>query len=174
VSSGRSDEVHSHAVELTDSDAYRPPSAHAATFSALLSESYQRLVGTPMADRELATADGARWLYLDAPFCLLAHNTSPDPTFVYANRAAQHRFGYSWEEFVGLPSRLSAGEPDQRERAEFMDTVRRQGYIDDYRGLRVAKSGARFWIEDATVWNLIDSDGALRGQAALIRRWTDT
>jgi PAS domain S-box-containing protein len=156
-----------------DSDSYRPPSARAAAFCALLNGSYQRLVGTPMADRELGTAEGARWLYSDAPFCLLAHDTSADPTFVYANRAAQRRFGYDWEEFVGLPSRLSAGEPDRHERAEFMATVRRQGYIDDYRGLRVAKSGAQFWIEDATVWNLIDEDGSLHGQAALIRRWTD-
>lgn len=144
-----------------------------AAFSALLSGSYQRLVGTPMADRDLTTAEGARWLYAHAPFCLLAHNTDADPTFVYANRASQQRFGYTWDEFVGLPSRLSAGAPDRRERAEFMDTVRRQGYLDGYCGLRIAKSGAQFWIEDATVWNLVDTDGSLRGQAALIRRWTD-
>ena len=48
------------------------------------------------------------WLYEHAPFGLLAHDTSADPRFVYANSTAQGCFGYAWEEFVGLPSRLSA------------------------------------------------------------------
>jgi hypothetical protein len=54
-----------------------------------------------------------------------------------------------------------------------MDAVRLRGYADDYRGLRIAKSGHRFWIEDATVWNLVGPESALVGQAALIRRWAD-
>jgi hypothetical protein len=53
-----------------------------------------------------------------------------------------------------------------------MDGVRRRGYVDNYRGLRIAKSGQRFWIEDATVWNLVDRHETLQGQAALVRRWT--
>jgi hypothetical protein len=50
--------------------------------------------------------------------------------------------------------------------------VRLRGYAGDYRGLRIAKSGRRFWIEDATVWNLVSPESVLVGQAALIRRWT--
>lgn len=48
----------------------------------------------------------------------------------------------------------------------------RDGCRDNYRGLRVAKSGERFWIEHATVWNLLDADGVLHGQAAVIRAVT--
>lgn len=154
----------------TAHDVYRPPAAGAVPFGALLSESYHRLIGRPLADVDVSTSEGVQWLYEDAPFCLLAHDTSVDPVFVYANRAAQRRFGYSWDEFVGLPSRYSAGTPDRQERAEFLDAVRRQGYVEGYRGLRIEKSGAQFWIEDATIWNLVDADGVLRGQAALIRR----
>jgi hypothetical protein len=45
--------------------------------------------------------------------------------------------------------------------------------VSGYQGRRIAKSGRRFLIQDVTVWNLVDADGILRGQAALIRRWSD-
>jgi hypothetical protein len=46
-----------------------------------------------------------------------------------------------------------------------------QGYIDDYAGVRVSRTGRRFLIEGATVWNLIETDGRLVGQAATFSRW---
>lgn len=158
---------------LADRDAYRPPSAAAAQFSALLGDSYRRLLGRPFAEVDLTTADGALWLYEDAPFGVLVHDVAVDPVFVYANRSAQTRFGYSWDEFVGMPSRLSAVPSDRRERGEFLDAVRGRGYVEDYRGLRTDKSGSQFWIEDTTVWNVVGMDGILRAQAALIRRSSD-
>jgi PAS domain S-box-containing protein len=150
------------------------PTPADARFAELLSSSFERVVGVPLLSGHKSGQNLAHLLYESAPFALLAHDTSPDPLFVYANRMAQHCFEYSWDEFVGMPSRLSAEEPDRAERRRFMDGVRRRGYVDDYRGLRIAKSGRRFWIKDATVWNLVDLDGALRGQAALIRQWAHT
>jgi len=47
------------------------------------------------------------------------------------------------------------------------------GFVSDYRGMRIAKSGPRFWIERATVWNSLGHDGIRHGQAALIRGWSD-
>jgi hypothetical protein len=69
--------------------------------------------------------------------------------------------------------RLSAEAPNRGERQAFLNDVLRLGFVDDYTGLRITKSGRRFWVEAATVWNLIDAGGNLRGQAALLRRWTD-
>ena len=144
-----------------------------AWFADLLAESYAKLVGEPLVPEGMSGDVAAAWLY-EAPFGLLAQDTSPDPLFTYANLSAQQRFGYSWDEFVGLPSRLSAAGGQARERRErFMDTVRRQGYADNYRGPRIAKSGRRFWIQETTVWNLVNSRSALFGQAALIRSWAD-
>ena len=144
-----------------------------ASFAGLLAESYGKLVGEPLVPEGLAGDAAADWLY-EAPVGLLAHDTSPDPLFTYANRAAQERFGYSRDEFIGLPSRLSAVAGQARdERQVFMDMVQRQGYADNYRGLRIAKSGQRFWIQDATVWNLVDAESALVGQAALIKSWVN-
>jgi hypothetical protein len=51
------------------------------------------------------------WLSNDASFVVLAHNTAPDPRFIYANRTAQNCFEYSWDEFTALPSRLSVEQP---------------------------------------------------------------
>ncbi|HEY9347182.1 MAG TPA: MEKHLA domain-containing protein [Inquilinus sp.] len=142
-------------------------------FLRLLAGSHARLVGAPLLPEEGDAVEQARWLYEAAPFCVLAHNTDADPRFVYANQAAQARFEYGWDEFTTLPSRLSAEAPDRAERQRLLDAVTRDGFIGDYRGLRIAKSGRRFWIENAVVWQLIDEAGTLRGQAATFREWRD-
>ena len=143
------------------------------SFSDLLISSYRKIVGTSLVPDELSGAAAAEWLY-HAPFGLLAQDTSLDPLFVYANLAAQRHFEYSWQEFMGMPSRLSAEPQNQDQRQAFMDSVLEQGYVSGYQGWRIAKSGRRFLIQDVTVWNMVDADGALRGQAALIRRSSDT
>ncbi|WP_440107647.1 MEKHLA domain-containing protein [Streptosporangium sp. H16] len=64
--------------------------------------------------------------------------------------------------------------PDRREdRRRLLDAVHRDGFATGYRGQRIAKSGRRFWIEDVTMWNLVDGDGVLVGQAATFQRWRD-
>ena len=150
----------------------RPSIPPDVSFSDLLISSYRKIVGTPLVPYEMSGAAGAEWLYR-APFGMLAQDTSLDARFVYANLAAQRRFGYSWREFMGMPARLSAEPQNQDQRQVFMDSVLRQGYVSGYQGRRIAKAGRRFLIQDVTVWNLVDADGILRGQAALIRRWSD-
>ena len=137
-------------------------------FFDLLSWSYHSLIGRPLVPNGMVGAQAAQWLYSEAPFAILAHNTEPDPIFVYGNEAAQRLFEYTWEELTKLPSRLSAETPDRAERAQFLEAVKRYGYIQGYRGIRVSKSGRRFSIENATVWQLIDSEGVWHGQAALL------
>ncbi|MDN3029087.1 MEKHLA domain-containing protein [Streptomyces sp. S.PB5] len=145
---------------------------HNDAFAELLLSSHRRLTGTPLWPLEPG-GDTARRLYEDAPFGLLAHGTGADPVFIYANRTAQQCFEYSWSEFMGLPSRLSAAADGQNDREEFVRSVTEHGYASGYRGLRIAKSGRRFWIEDVTMWNLVDADGTHHGQAAVFRSWTD-
>jgi PAS domain-containing protein len=136
-------------------------------FFTLLTGSYARLVGAPL----VPTGKGAVWLYREAPFVVLAHNTEPDPIFIYANEAAQACFGYSWEEFMTLASRLSAEPADQAARQTLLDAVAKNGFMTGYGGVRVAKSGARFRIEHGIVWELIDLEGVRRGQAATFSSW---
>lgn len=136
-------------------------------FFELLTRSFARVVGKEL----VGAGQDASWLYHLAPFALLAHNTGPDPRFIYANRTAQACFEYSWEEFVKLPSRLSAEAPDRLERQRQLDQVARKGYVSDYRGVRISRSGRRFWIENAVIWQLLDADGRTHGQAALFDSW---
>ena len=135
-------------------------------FFKLLESSYSRLLKRPLAAAGLDAAAGARWLYEEAPFGILAHDAAADPVFMYGNRAAQELFGYSWDELTVLPSRLSAEAPDRDARADFLRRVSEDGFVEGYRGMRVTKSGKRFWIDNVTVWQLMDEQGVHRGQAA--------
>ena len=152
------------------------------TFFSLLSGSYERLLGRSLTSGAPAgvdaadvvdAADMADWLYHEAPFGVLAQDASDDPAFVYANTAAQLCFEYSWDAFRRLPSRLSAPPADREAREKLLAGVLRDGYFEGYRGLRESATGRRFWIEDVTIWNLAEADGAVRGQAALIHSWSD-
>lgn len=149
-----------------------PSSAPPATDIArlkLLVTSYHRLTGRELP---LAPADdlaSALWL---APAAILAHGIEPDPVFFYGNRLALELFEMDFATFTRLPSRFSAEPLLRRERAQLLERVSRNGFIDDYSGIRIAASGRRFRIERATVWNLVDSEGGRHGQAAMFRDWT--
>jgi hypothetical protein len=136
-------------------------------FFALLTGSYERLVGTKLVP------DGvdAAWLYAEAPFAVLAHDGFEDPKFIYANKCAQACFGYDWDEIIKLPSRLCAEPADRAERQALLDAVARRGFMSGYKGVRVAKSGRRFVIEDGLVWELNDAHGRRHGQAATFSSW---
>ena len=138
-------------------------------FFDLLTRSFARLTGKPL----VADGQGPDWLYNEAPFAVLAHNTEADPVFVYANKTAQACFEYTWSEFITIPSRLSAEAPNREERQRLLEAVTRNGFIADYRGVRIAKSGRRFWIENGIVWQLYDDHGTYRGQAATFSSWKD-
>ncbi|KWC91610.1 MEKHLA domain-containing protein [Burkholderia cepacia] len=139
-----------------------------ANFFVLLADSYRRLLNRPLVPDGMSSSDGAAWLYGTAPFGILAHDMSADPVFVYGNERAQEIFEYDWDELTALPSRLSAEPMERRDRQSFLEKVMRDGFVSEYRGVRVTKSGKRFWIEHATVWQLIDADGNVRRQAAMI------
>jgi hypothetical protein len=103
----------------------------------------------------------------NAPRAIVAHGTEADPVFFYGNRLALQLFEMSFEEFTRLPSRFSAEPLAREERARLLDQVMWQGYVDGYSGMRISGSGKRFMIADGTVWNIVDEQGKLRGQAAV-------
>ncbi len=138
----------------------------------LLIASHRRLTGRDLVDPALSPFDAAQYLY-HAHFVVLSHDPTADPRFTYANLAAQARFEMPWREIVGLPSRLSAEPLVQAERSRLLAQVAMTGYIDHYSGIRIAKSGRRFSIRNATVWNLVDAAGHLHGQAATFTECSD-
>ena len=106
-----------------------------------------------------------------APFALVSHGTEADPVLNYGNAAALALWKMPWEELTRTPSRLTAEVPNREERAKLLEAVVRRGFIDDYSGVRISKTGKRFRISRATVWNLIAHDGKSCGQAAMFGEW---
>jgi len=129
------------------------------------------VVGRPLLVVSGDDAEHARALY-EAPMVVLSHGLGADPMFNYGNRLAQQVFEFSWSELTVLPSRLSAEAQNRSERQRLLDAVSARGYIDDYGGVRISKSGRRFRITGATVWNLVDASSVVRGQAATFASWT--
>jgi MEKHLA domain len=106
-----------------------------------------------------------------APFALVSHGTEADPVLNYGNAAALALWEMSWEELTRTPSRLTAEAPNREERARLLATVAARGFIDDYSGVRISKTGRRFRIVRATVWNLLTEEGKPCGQAAMFGEW---
>jgi hypothetical protein len=132
--------------------------------------SLRRWTGRDLVDRGLPPAEQARRLFY-APYIVLSHDLSPDPLLNYANLAGLRLFDLTWEQLICLPSRQTAEPVHREERARLLQAVTRQGYIDDYRGIRISRTGRRFRIERATVWNLLDENEAPYGQAATFSEW---
>jgi hypothetical protein len=137
---------------------------------ALMSDSYRKLLGEELISEYQPLDTLAKALFY-APFVVVSHNTAIDPLFNYANLKALELFGFSWQEFTQLPSRLSAEPIHQIEREKLLAEVSRKGYIADYKGIRLTKTGQRFLIKNAVVWNLSNSSGCYAGQAARFEQW---
>jgi hypothetical protein len=140
--------------------------AHVARLQASLSH----WTGRELVDETLPLAEQARRLF-EAPFALLSHDAAPDPVFTYVNRTAMALWEMGWAEMTRLPSRLSAEPMERAARARFLADVQARGFVEGYEGVRVAKSGRRFRIREALLWNLLDETGRTCGQAALFGDW---
>jgi hypothetical protein len=147
-----------------------PENNYLAGHIDLVRRSLRRLAGRDLIAGEPSPEAAAERIY-HAPFALLSHDRAPDPVLIYANRCALDLFELTWEQLVSMPSRLTAEAPDREERARLLARVAAQGYIADYAGVRVSRTGRRFRIEAATVWNLRDCAGHHQGQAATFALW---
>jgi len=135
-----------------------------------LLDSFRHWTGTDLVQQEQSPREQARALFY-APFVVLSHDSGSDPLLNYANEAGLYLFELTWEELIALPSRLTAEPLHRDQRARLLGRVTQHGYIEDYTGVRISRSGRRFLIEQATVWNVRDEQGAPYGQAATFSRW---
>lgn len=134
-----------------------------------IATSYHKLSGHPLVDgsHDLLSA---LW---SAPHAIVAHGTELDPVFFFGNQTALGLFEYDFASFTRLPSRLSAEPLLREERSHLLDRVTRTGLIEDYAGVRISRTGRRFRIADASVWNLTGADGSPAGQAAAFINWQE-
>lgn len=149
-----------------------PENGYLCEHAELLISSYRRLTGKELVEKRLAGVDKYRALY-NAPYGVVSHDTQDDPVFNFGNRTALSLFQMEWSEFIIVPSRHSAESANRAERKRLLARVSKDGFIDDYRGIRISSTGIRFWIEDATVWNVINEKDKYCGQAAVFSRWME-
>ena len=135
-----------------------------------LAESFRQWTGRALLPLADSPREFTRSLF-EAPFVVVSHGIEADPVLNYGNAAALMLWEMSWEELTRTPSRFTAEVPNREERARLLAEVTRHGFIANYAGIRVTKSGRRFRIAQATVWNLIGDDGKPAGQAATFDRW---
>ena len=136
-----------------------------------LLDSYRYWTGREIIPAGKLPEERAKVLFYQ-PFIVLSHGTQEDPILNYGNQAALTLWEMTWEEFTSMPSSLTAEPINRAERARILSQVTRNGYVDDYRGVRISKSGHRFLVERATVWNILDAKGRYVGQAATFDHWT--
>lgn len=136
----------------------------------LLAWSFRKWTGRDLLPGLFNREGLARYIF-EAPFVVVSHGTETDPVLNYGNQTALNLWEMSWEEFTHTPSRLTAEMPNREERARLLEKVSRNGFIDDYSGVRISQSGRQFEISNAMVWNLVSERGEPRGQAATFSKW---
>lgn len=137
----------------------------------LLLDSYRRWLGTELVSREGTPDDQLQRLF-EANFVVVSHGTQADPILNYGNRTALTLWEMDIATLTSTPSRMTAEPVHRDERARLLERTTRNGYVDDYQGIRISSTGKRFRIEQAIVWNLVDRYGTYRGQAATFEKWT--
>jgi hypothetical protein len=136
----------------------------------ILLNSFRQFLGRELINRSGNATDEVTRLF-EAPFVVVSHGTQADPILNYGNRTALTLWEMDLATLTTMPSRLTAEPMHRDERAEMMARAARDGYVDDYRGVRITLTGRRFLIDRAIVWNLVDAEGNAAGQAATFSEW---
>ncbi len=136
-----------------------------------LLNSFKQFTHKDLIDRTASPEVQAHNLFY-AKCVVVSHNTDKDPIFNYGNQAALDLWDFDWTQFTALPSRLSAEPLAQVHRDRLFQEVKNQGYIANYRSVRITRTGKRFWVENATIWTVSDDTGTIIGQAATFLKWT--
>jgi hypothetical protein len=135
-----------------------------------LLRSFKRWTGKELCSSKLSPEEQAKELFY-APFVVVSSDATDDPLLTYGNLAALKLWELSWEKLLQTPARETAEPVEREEREQFLREVKKRGFIDNYRGIRISSTGRRFEIRQATVWNLIDEANRYVGQAATFKDW---
>ncbi len=136
------------------------------TWCGWLTDSFNALGLEQKLHVGLKGQDLARTLYEDGRV-ILSHEYLDIPRFCFANAKAQEQFGYNWNEFQGMDSRLSAQADDVAAREELLKRAAEEGYIDNYEGVRIRKDKTKFHVTDVILWNVLNEREKVVGQAAI-------
>ncbi|MCP5245636.1 MAG: MEKHLA domain-containing protein [Burkholderiales bacterium] len=133
-------------------------------------DSYAHWIKHELIPRTGSSCDQAENLF-NCSFVVVSHALQDDPVLNYGNRVALNLWEMDWHQFTQTPSRLTAEPVNREERARMLLQAKEQGYISDYRGVRISRTGKRFFVDHAIIWNVINPDRAVIGQAATFSTW---
>lgn len=136
----------------------------------VLLDSFRHWVGRDLISRNGTAEEQARALF-EAPFVVVSHGTQADPILNYGNNVALALWEMDIDQLMQTPSRETAEPMHRDERARLLAQTTRDGFVEDYRGIRISRTGRRFQIDQAIVWNLRDAAGRPVGQAATFAEW---
>jgi hypothetical protein len=119
---------------------------------------------------DLDAAEAAHQLF-ESPFVLLSHGLEADPILNYGNQAALDLWQMDWDSLTRMPSRLTAEPMERQARAMLLAQAATSGLIQNYCGVRINRTGQRFLIENAIIWDVFDETGSRCGQAAQFTDW---
>lgn len=138
--------------------------------SQVILDSFQRWLGRDLINRETSREQQAQDLFA-ASFVVVSHGVQDDPILSYGNQTALQLWEMDFATLTSIPSRLTAEPMHRDERAQLLAQTSAHGFVDQYRGIRVSRSGKRFMIREAIVWNLLSPEGQYVGQAATFSDW---
>lgn len=153
----------------SESKAWQQP--HVVAWTKLLLDSYRHWLGNELIERNGTFVEQVQRVF-ECPFVIVSHGIQDDPILNYGNRTALMLWEMDWGQLTATPSRFTAEPLNQEERAEMLRRAESHGYIDDYRGIRISKTGKRFLVENAIVWNVVDAQGVQQGQGATFSKWS--
>ncbi len=139
--------------------------------TAVILNSYRHWTGRELLPLSSAEPDLTTALFF-APFVVASSNSATDPILNYGNAQALKLWEMPWNQLTRTPGRHTAEPMHRDERQKFLYAVQKNGFIENYSGIRISSTGRRFKIEKATVWNLVDQDGKFLGQAATFKEWS--
>lgn len=135
---------------------------------SIILKSYSSHTGKYFIPENFNNIESAKFCF-NASFALLSHTNEKEPIFNYANESALKLFEMEWQELVLTPSKKSAEKIQQEDRKKLFEEVSQKG-ITNFTGIRVSKSGKRFFIEDGILFNLY-KDKNFYGQSAFFSKW---
>lgn len=145
--------------------------AHVVQWVQYLLDSYAFLAKQELIARDGTAVDQAERLF-NSPVVVASHDLQHDPILNYGNQMALDLWEMNWNRFTQTPSRLTAEPVHRQERARMLEQAKTQGYISNYRGVRLSRTGRRFVVDQATIWTIQKSDGTPLGQGATFSAWT--
>lgn len=137
----------------------------------LICRSYHHWTGRVLCDLSGLAPEAAVTKLFELPQIVLSAGQGSDPLLNFGNKAALKLWEMTWEQLTQTPGSRTAEAPEREERSRFLKEVSEKGFVSNYQGVRISKTGRRFRIRNAVVWNLVDSDGSYHGQAATFSDW---